>query len=360
MALNAGGNGMDRKTIAVFIDADNISPALVGDIFRKACALGEPIARRAYGMVNCFSANSGWTRVQREYGIMARPQTSNVSGKNVADIALAVDAIEFLYRSQCDGICIVSNDSDFTAVAAKIREGGKAAYGIGGPKTPKSFRTACSAFYELPMPSRPKAAKAPAPPPSACPRCGGKLAQGWTRSGKPCRICASCGGAALKLSAMSKSFAAESLDERVLRAQRHEQAGCVCPDCGASMSILKVAIGKRHVEIDVCAKCRAVWYDKDEFESLVPNDRLLHATVSAGKAYRREVVTGLSSDLRNGRRKLANVNELKSVLKQTYHVPNPDIEPIIGTLMSLKVIKLNNSTGKVSLVKAEPPLDVIA
>ena len=340
-----------NNSIAVFIDADNISPALVGAIFKKVCSIGEPIVRRAYGMVQCFSAHGGWACAQREYGIVARPQVSNISGKNVADIALAVDAMEFLYRSQCQGICIVSNDSDFTAVAAKIREGGKLAYGIGGPKTPESFRAACSAFYELPLASAVSGAKKEGRLQSVCPRCGGKLEQAWTKSNKTCRICASCGGATLKLSALQKSFAAESLAEMVAQAQQHEQAGCVCPDCGSSMSLLKVAVGKRHVEIDLCAKCRAVWYDKDEFESLVPNDGFLRAEISAGKAYRREVVLGLSSDLKSGRRKVSNVDQLKAVLKQTYHVPNPDVSSIIGSLMCQKVIKVETSSGKVTVLR---------
>ena len=343
---------MDTKTIAILIDADNISPALVGDIFTTARSIGEPIVRRAYGMVNCFSGHGGWSLAQREYGIVARPQVSNVSGKNVADIALAIDAMEFLYKSPCQGICIVSNDSDFTAVVAKIREGGKLAYGIGGPKTPASFRVACTAFHELPMPTKITAGKKSAAPSPNCPRCGGKLAASLTKSRKPCRICTACGGAVMKLSALKKSFAEESLNAMVTQAQQHEQAGCVCPDCGASMSILKVAVGKRHVEIDLCAKCRAVWYDKDEFESLVPSDGILHAAISAGKAYRREVVLGLSADLRNGRLKVAQVGQLKAMLKQTYHVPNPDISPIIGSLASQKIIKIENASGKITVLKA--------
>ena len=342
---------MDRDTIAVFIDADNISPAMVGDVFKKACTLGDPIVRRAYGMVNCFSSHGGWTQAQREYGIVARPQVSNVSGKNMADIALVVDAMEFLYKSQCKGICIVSSDSDFTAVAAKIREGGKSAYGIGGPKTPESFRVACTAFYELPMVSKAAGAKKDNPLQSVCPRCGGKLERGWTKSNRPCRMCTSCGGATLKLSALKEAFAAESIDDMVAQARRHEQAGCVCPDCGSSTTLLKVAVGKRNVEIDLCGKCLAVWYDKDEFESLVPNDGFLHATISAGKAYRREVVLGLSSDLKSGRRKIANIDQLKSVLKQTYHVPNPDIMPVIGSLLSQKVVKIDTKSGKVCVLK---------
>jgi len=337
------------NSIAVLIDADNISPALVGDIFKKASSIGEPVVRRAYGMVKCFAVNGGWAQAQRDYGIVAHPQVSNVSGKNVADIALVVDAMELLYRSQCQGICIVSNDSDFTAVAAKIREGGKLAYGIGGPKTPESFRVACTAFLELPLASAAASANKAVRPRSVCPRCGGKLEQAWTKSSNPCKVCASCGGATLKLSALKRSFAAECLDEMVAQAQRHEQAGCVCPDCGSSMSLLKVALGRRHVEIDLCAKCRAVWYDKDEFESLVPNDGFLHATISAGKAYRREVVLALSSDLKSGRRKVSNVGQLKAVLKQTYHVPNPDVSSIISFLMCQKIIKVETSSGKITV-----------
>ena len=114
------------------------------------------------------------------------------------------------------------------------------------------------------------------------------------------------------------------------------------------MSILKVAAGKRRVEIDICPKCRAVWYDKNEFESLVPSDGFLNASVSVGKAYRREVVLGLSSDLKSGRLSITKVGQLKGVLKNTYHVPNPDISPIIGALMCQKVIKIDNATGKIA------------
>ena len=344
---------MDKKTIAVLIDADNISPALVGDIFRMACDIGEPIARRAYGMVNCFSNHGGWSQAQREYGIVARPQVSNVSGKNVADIALTVDAMEFLYKSQCQGICIVSNDSDFTAVVAKIREGGKLAYGIGGPKAPESFRVACTSFHELPMAAKPAAKKKATAQSAKCPRCGGTLTAAWTRSKKPCRTCESCGGATMKLSALRTFVAEESIVAMEAQARLHEQAGCVCPDCGSSMSILKVEADKRYVEIDICPNCRAVWYDKNEFESLAPNDGFLHASVSAGKAYRREVVLGLSSDLKSGRLNISKVGQLKSVLKNTYHVPNPDVSPIIGALMSQKVIKIDNVTGKVTTLKGE-------
>ena len=59
---------MADKTVAVFIDADNISPASAVDIFKHARNFGEPIIRRAYGTVKCFSNAAGWQRAQREYG----------------------------------------------------------------------------------------------------------------------------------------------------------------------------------------------------------------------------------------------------------------------------------------------------
>lgn len=107
-------------SLAVLIDADNISPSLVEPIFKIATEIGEPIVRRAYGMVGCFSDGGGWQRAQREYGVVAKPQVSNVSGKNVADIALVIDAMELLFKGSCNGICIVSSKSTSVRVARRF------------------------------------------------------------------------------------------------------------------------------------------------------------------------------------------------------------------------------------------------
>ncbi len=342
---------MGKDAIAVFIDADNISVKSIGDVFRKVCAIGEPIARRAYGMVNCFSLTGGWTRAQRDYGIVARPQVSNVSGKNVADIALVIDAMEFLYKSPCQGICIVSNDSDFTALAAKIRECGKNAYGLGGAKTPASFRAACTEFFELPAIQKPPE-KGKGEVAAVCPRCGEKLKTSWTKSNQPCKMCPACGGTAVKLVTLKKVFSEESVGSILTQAKAHAQAGCLCPDCGGSTSLLKVAVGNRQVEIDVCGRCQTIWYDKGEFELVLPNDGVLIATISAGKAYRRELVLTLTADLRSGRRKVSDVGGLKTILKSVYHAPAPDIGPIVSTLICQRIIQTDRKSGRITICKA--------
>ena len=338
-----------EQRLAVLIDADNISAALAGEIFKKAYVIGTPIARRAYGMVNCFSSDGGWAKAQREYGVIARPQVSNVSGKNVADIALVIDAMEFLYRKPCDGICIVSSDSDFSALAAKISENGKAVYGMGGPRTPASFRNACTKFFELSQGSKDNVTDKPTAP--TCPRCGGGLKTVWTKSNFKCFTCASCGGMSSGVDALKKVLSKESMSEMINAAKRHEQPGCACPSCGVSMSILKVAAGKKHVEIDVCGNCRTIWYDKGEFEALTPQDGLLNTTVSAGKAYRREIVLAVAADLRRGRFKVPDIGSLKATLKNAYHVPTPDIAPIVGTLQCQRAIKVDSKSGKINVIQ---------
>lgn len=342
-----------RLPIAVLIDADNVSSSSAGAIFSKACSIGEPIARRAYGMVNCFSSSGGWVQAQREYGIVARPQTSNVAHKNVSDIALVIDAMEFLYKSPCAGIFIVSSDSDYTALAAKIREGGKLVYGMGSEKTPESFRTACTDFFVIPHITKPPLPKRQNAHLAVCPRCGGKLTNSRTKSNHPCRICSSCGGVTCNLSVLDRVFAADGLKRLLETAKQHLQRGCICPDCGSPMSILRVSAGKSpQIEIDVCGNCRAVWYDKNEFEALVPNDGVVLPKVSAGKAYRREMVLTLAADLRSGHLKVLDDKSLQMIMKVSYHVPQPDIVPIISTLKSQKVIHTDKKTGRISVLPA--------
>ena len=44
---------------------------------------------------------------------------------------MIIDAMDLLYSGNLDGFCIVSSDSDFTRLAARLREAGKLVIGMG-------------------------------------------------------------------------------------------------------------------------------------------------------------------------------------------------------------------------------------
>lgn len=54
--------------------------------------------------------------------------------------------MDLLYTRRFDGFCLVSSDSDFTRLAARLREEGLTVFGFGEQKTPKPFVSACDKF----------------------------------------------------------------------------------------------------------------------------------------------------------------------------------------------------------------------
>ena len=83
------------------------------------------------------------------YSISPIQQYSYTTGKNATDAALIIDAMDILYSKNVDGFCIVSSDSDFTKLAARLREAGMYVIGMGEKKTPTPFITACEKFKYL-------------------------------------------------------------------------------------------------------------------------------------------------------------------------------------------------------------------
>jgi len=131
--------------LAVLIDADNASAAVIGDILSEIAALGTASVKRIYGHFTTPSL-SGWRKVLAEHGIQPIQQFRNTVGKNASDSALIIDAMDLLHTRDLGGFCLVSSDSDFTRLATRIREDGLPVYGFGEEKTPKSFINACDRF----------------------------------------------------------------------------------------------------------------------------------------------------------------------------------------------------------------------
>ena len=136
---------MASVRLAVLIDADNASPKIADGLFAEIAKLGEASVRRIYGD---FSGThlKGWADILAKHAIIPHQQFANTTGKNSSDIALVIDAMDLLHSGRFEGFCLVSSDSDFTRLAARIREQGVDVFGFGEQKTPESFRQACRRF----------------------------------------------------------------------------------------------------------------------------------------------------------------------------------------------------------------------
>ena len=135
----------DRMLFAVLIDADNIPAKYADAILREITTYGEPALRRVYGDWSS-AALSGWKKQVVELGLVANQETANTKGKNASDIGLVIDAMDILHTGRFDGFVLVSSDSDFTALANRLREDGVQVIGIGEGKAPASLRNVCNRF----------------------------------------------------------------------------------------------------------------------------------------------------------------------------------------------------------------------
>lgn len=131
--------------LAVLIDADNTSAKIVDGLFEEIAKIGEASVRRIYGDFSSARSKS-WAAVLAQHAIIPLQQFAYTTGKNASDITLVIDAMDLLHSGRFDGFCLVSSDSDFTRLAARIREEGIDVFGFGEQKTPESFRQACRRF----------------------------------------------------------------------------------------------------------------------------------------------------------------------------------------------------------------------
>jgi uncharacterized LabA/DUF88 family protein len=131
--------------LAVLIDADNAQPAIIEALLAEVAKFGTAHVKRAYGDWT-RARLKGWKDQLLAQSIQPIQQFAYTRGKNATDAAMVIDAMDLLYSGRFDGFCLVSSDSDFTRLAARIRESGLTVYGFGERKTPKPFVAACDKF----------------------------------------------------------------------------------------------------------------------------------------------------------------------------------------------------------------------
>src|SRR5213076_1149473 len=143
-----------ERSLAIFIDFENLALGFQGrrdrfDIARvleRLVEKGKIVAKKAYADWSRFST---YTAPLHEAAIelVEIPRRSQ-TGKNSADIRLCVDAMDLAFsKEHIDTFVIVSGDSDFSPLVAKLKENGRHVIGLGMKKsTSPLLANACDEF----------------------------------------------------------------------------------------------------------------------------------------------------------------------------------------------------------------------
>jgi uncharacterized protein (TIGR00288 family) len=177
----------DEPRIAVFVDFENLAIGArdmrgqeqfrIEVVLRRLLEKGRIVFKRAY---------CDWTRYrdatkelhQQGVELIDVPHTG-MSGKNSADIHMVVDALELCHAKQhIDVFALLTGDSDFSPLVAKLKENDKRVVGVGvKSSSSKLLIQSCDEFIYYEDLVRAKAAvpkPAAKPPPATASSTGAK------------------------------------------------------------------------------------------------------------------------------------------------------------------------------------------
>lgn len=132
--------------VALLVDCDNVHPDILEYALLMVAQFGRVVLRRGYG--NQSTLANKWQEALVRLAFTPHLQYQYAAGKNTADIALALDALEALFDRRADTFCLVTSDSDFAYLCRKLRERGATVCIVGEPKTPDALRNASDQFFE--------------------------------------------------------------------------------------------------------------------------------------------------------------------------------------------------------------------
>jgi uncharacterized LabA/DUF88 family protein len=137
-----------EHSLALLIDAENVSAKYINLITDEANKKGKLNYRRVYG--DWTQPQIGkWKKACTDYALTPVQQFSPVSGKSSSDFSLVIDAMDILNSGKVDGFVIVSSDSDFTKLITRLNEDNMTLLGMGEEKTPSSLVSSYNDFIYL-------------------------------------------------------------------------------------------------------------------------------------------------------------------------------------------------------------------
>ena len=127
------------RSIAVFIDLENVAIGVreanyksfeIGVVLKRLLDKGNIVVRKAYADWGKYQT---YKRTLHEAGVeLIELPGSKRTGKNSADIKMVVDALELAFEKRhIDTFALVTGDSDFYPLVAKLRENNKHTIAIG-------------------------------------------------------------------------------------------------------------------------------------------------------------------------------------------------------------------------------------
>ena len=142
------------SSLAVFVDFENLALGFqdrkdrfdIQRVLRRLVEKGKIIVKRGYAD---WSRYSDYKRSLHEAGLeLIEIPRRALTGKNSADIRLVVDAMDMSYgKEHIDTFVIVSGDSDFSPLVAKLKENGKRVLGLAMRKSSSELLVnACDEF----------------------------------------------------------------------------------------------------------------------------------------------------------------------------------------------------------------------
>ena len=140
-----------QARVALLIDADIINSEHAEFLLKRAESYGSVNIKRAYGTFR--PGGFPWKKdILHKYGIKPVGHHTYIPRKNVTDIALVIEAMDLMHREHADVFCLATGDSDFTLLAARLREEGVKVYGFGPSRhAMESFAASCDDFIAIPQ-----------------------------------------------------------------------------------------------------------------------------------------------------------------------------------------------------------------
>ncbi|MGI6176980.1 MAG: NYN domain-containing protein [Eubacterium sp.] len=139
----------EEKHVALLIDAENVSAQYADRILEEVSNYGICSYKRIYGAWDRI-VQTKWESQINKNSLKPMMLFNNIKGKTATDAALIIDAMDILYKGSIDVFCIVSSDSDFTALARRLMEEGVEVIGMGeSSKATEALENACNKYVYI-------------------------------------------------------------------------------------------------------------------------------------------------------------------------------------------------------------------